>query len=125
MPLTLMTLYQAVTRDTAAPQSAIEDRFNQLSPRRQRIIRARVDGRTLKQIGLAEGVGHSAVQSAIIAAMQRIRREIAGEIVRPGRNQHKKTGASVATVCHPCNGPRVEPRPGSATPPPPLNTNSV
>ncbi len=92
----MKALYQAVTGDTAAHQRAIDARFRKLDPRRQRLIKARLEGQSLRQIAATEGVTGGSIQSAINTALESIRKELAGEprYNREGRHRYGQAAAS-------------------------------
>lgn len=93
--MTMKTLYQAVTGDTAAHQRAIDGKVRKLDARRLHILRARVDGQSLRQIGDALGVSVGSVQSAIDGAMRRVHRELHQlprySVSRKGMGGHRAT----------------------------------
>jgi DNA-directed RNA polymerase specialized sigma24 family protein len=74
--MTLRELYAAVTGDTTAHHSSIAARTAKLDARRRRIIKARLSGKSLRDIGELEKVTVGSVQSAINGAMKRVYREL-------------------------------------------------
>jgi DNA-binding CsgD family transcriptional regulator len=104
--MTLRDLYRAITHDTTSHQRAIHARYLHLDPRRRRIVDARVAGRTLREIADAEAISHGSVQSVIDGAMERIRKDIAGEprynrTPRKGEVQNGMSDAAAAPVATP------------------------
>lgn len=77
--MTLKALYQARTGDTAAHQRAIDARFRKLDARRQDIIRRILAGDSYAMIAETYAITTGSVQSAFNHAMERIRKDIAGE----------------------------------------------
>jgi DNA-directed RNA polymerase specialized sigma24 family protein len=77
--MTVKALYQAATGDVAAHQRRIDAHLRRLDPRRQRMLKTRAAGATLRQIAAAENISVGSVQSAIDGALERIRKAIAGE----------------------------------------------
>ena len=77
--MTLKALYQARTGDTAAHQRAIDARFKKLDTRRQAIIRRILAGDSYRMIGEQYSITAGSVQSTLNNAMEKIRKEIAGE----------------------------------------------
>lgn len=78
-PATLKGLYAELTGDTASHQRRVDGHFRKLDKRQQRIIRARIDGRTLAEIGEAHGITAGSAHSVIRKALESIRKKIAGE----------------------------------------------
>jgi hypothetical protein len=79
MRTTLKQLYQQHTGDKRSHQRTIAAHFARLDTRRQNFIRAVLAGRSLRQIAEPAGITHASVKSAIDGALERIRKEIAGE----------------------------------------------
>jgi DNA-directed RNA polymerase specialized sigma24 family protein len=72
-------LYQLRTGDTAAHQRRIDGQLRQLDDRRQRIIKARISGETMRAIAQREGLSVGTTQKLIDRGIERIRKTIAGE----------------------------------------------
>ena len=88
-------LYAEFTGDTASHQRRIDGHFRKLDPRQRRIIRARLEGRTLTEIGQAHGITAGSAHSVIRKAMESIRKKIAGE-PRYNRIGHGSTPKAAA-----------------------------
>jgi DNA-directed RNA polymerase specialized sigma24 family protein len=82
-------LYQLRTGDTAAHQRRIDGHLRQLDARRQRVIRARIAGETLRTIAAREGLSVGTTQKLIDRGIELIRKAIAGE---PRRQNRKTSG---------------------------------
>jgi DNA-directed RNA polymerase specialized sigma24 family protein len=74
----MKALYEQTTGQTAH-QRRIDGQVRKLDPRRQRILRRRLDGAKLAAIGAELGISHGSVASAIKKSMEAIRKAIAGE----------------------------------------------
>jgi DNA-directed RNA polymerase specialized sigma24 family protein len=88
-------LYQATTGDTTAHQRRIDGQVRHLSQRRQVILRRRIDGQSLAEIGKYLEISHGSVASSIKKSMEAIRKAIAGEprfnhIGHPGARSRAK-----------------------------------
>jgi DNA-directed RNA polymerase specialized sigma24 family protein len=97
--MTMKALYQHVTGDDAAHQRRIDAHVRRLNPRRQRILRRRLNA-TLQEIANQEGCSHGSIASVIRKSMEAIRKAIAGEprfnrIGHPGA--HPKSGTDPKT----------------------------
>jgi DNA-directed RNA polymerase specialized sigma24 family protein len=77
--ITVKELYQLCTGDMTAHQRRIDGHLRKLSARRQRIIRARITARRLRDIAQEEGISYGTVQKEIERSMEKIRKAIAGE----------------------------------------------
>ena len=91
--MTVKQLYQLCTGDCASHQRRIDAHFRRLDERRQRIVRARVAGRSLRQLAEEEGLSHGTLQKMIRRSMEAIRKAIAGE-PRYNRAGRKKAAAA-------------------------------
>ena len=102
--MTIKTLYQHITGDHASHQRRIDAHLRKLDPRRQRMLRARAAGQTIREIADQEHISVGSAQSAIVGACERIRKAIAGEprYNRTGRNT-RPGAAGVATPRTPHN----------------------
>jgi DNA-directed RNA polymerase specialized sigma24 family protein len=78
-PTTVKAFYAAITGDASTHQRTIDAQFKRLPERRQRVIRARLAGETLKQIAARERVTHGTIASDIKRGIERMRKAIAGE----------------------------------------------
>ena len=78
-PLTLKTLYSAMTGDPTAHQRRIDAHFRKLDKRRQLFIRSKLLGASYSQIGASAGITAGSAQSAVRSGLERIRKAIAGE----------------------------------------------
>jgi len=75
----LKALYAQITGDTQAHQRAIHAHYGRLDARRQRMLTAMVKGLNYHAIGDAEGITAASARESILRALERIRKEIAGE----------------------------------------------
>lgn len=89
--MTMKALYQHVTGDEAAHQRRIDAHVRRLNPRRQRILRRRLEA-TLQDIADEEGCTHGSIASVIRKSMEAVRKAIAGEprYNRTGHPGHPK-----------------------------------
>jgi len=88
---TLTDVYRHYTGDLNAHQRTIGAHFARLEPRRMRIVAARMAGRSMDAIATEEGIGKGSAQSVIQAAMEHIRKAIAGEPrYKSRRTLHRK-----------------------------------
>ena len=88
-------LYQLTTGDLASHQRRIDAHIRKLDPRRLRVLRARCEGQSLKQIGAAEACSFGSVASLIKKSMEAVRKAIANEprfnrIGHPGGRAQQK-----------------------------------
>jgi hypothetical protein len=87
--MTLTALYQYITGDHDAHPRTIAAHVARLDKRRQRMIRARLEGKTLREIAKTHGVSFATVDDCITRAMKICRKKIAGEprysVPHPGR----------------------------------------
>ncbi|MGA2270212.1 MAG: hypothetical protein ABSH44_17205 [Bryobacteraceae bacterium] len=72
-------LYQQQTGDKTAHQRRIDGQLRRLDPRRQRILRRRIAGASLGEIGADEGCTYGSIASVIKKSMEAVRKAIAGE----------------------------------------------
>lgn len=77
--MTLKSLYQRATGDRTTHQRTIATLLNRQPKRRQQMIQARREGRTLRAIAEHHGVSHATVQSSILRTFEAIRKQAAGE----------------------------------------------
>ena len=77
--MTLKALYQLSTADLATHQRTIAAHFARLDARRQRVIRRRLEGATLREIGAELRISVGSVQSLIDRSMEAIRKAAAHE----------------------------------------------
>lgn len=96
--LTLTALYRHITGDDAAHPRTIDAKFKRLDKRRQRIVRERLEGKSLHAIARDYGVSHGTIQDAVQRAMQKIRKELSGEsrYNRGGRTPYGPRAARAA-----------------------------
>ena len=79
-PATLKAFYAKITGDATTHQRTIDAHFRKLDTRRQAIIRARLEGKSLQEIGNQHGgINGATVRETMLRGIERIRKAIAGE----------------------------------------------
>lgn len=76
---TLTAIYRHYTGDLESHPRTIAAHFAKLEPRRQRIVRDHLKGCSFQRIADAYGISKGSAQSVVSAAMEHVRKAIAGE----------------------------------------------